>query len=147
MPSWVLCLGFLFVLLPGIKPNVSIFGRGQNSFLNYSYVIINVGCVVAFNFLTQGATEGMEPRGISNWDGYFAACAVCVYISVCAMCVCICVGGDLCVCVRVCVGCAVGGAVCVYVTHMHLDEKELIQVLRFWQSGRLSCQLQKMCIV
>ena len=64
---------------------MSVFGRGQidpshpnaeerqKSFLNYSYFIINVGCVVAFNFLSVGATEGLEPRGISNWDGYFAA--------------------------------------------------------------------------
>ena len=43
-----------------------------------------MGCVVAFNFLTQGATEGMEPRGISNWDGYFAASLIAPYAMVLA---------------------------------------------------------------
>ena len=72
---------------------MSVFGCGQidpshpnaeerqKSFLNYSYLIINVGCVVAFSFLAQGATEGFEPLGISKEDGYFAACL----IAACAM--------------------------------------------------------------
>ena len=56
------------------------------------------------------------------------------------------VGVRVCVClcayVRVCVGRAVGGAVCVCVTHVHLDEKKMIEVLRSWQPGRLLAKIR-----
>ena len=50
----------------------------------------------------------------------------------------------VCVCVRVCVcvGRAVGGAMCVCVTHVHLDEKKMIEVLRSWQPGRLLAKIR-----
>ena len=58
------------------------------------------------------------------------------------MCVWVCV--YVCVCVRVCVcvGRAVGGAVCLCVTHVQLDEKEPIEVLRSWQPGRLLAKIR-----
>ena len=62
---------------------------------------------------------------------------VCVRVRV-GVRVCVC----LCACVRVCVGRAVGGAVCVYVTCVHLDEKELIEVLCSCQPGRLLSKIR-----
>jgi len=68
----------------GIKPNVSTFGADQidpslpdakkrkESFFMYFYLMINVGCVVAFGFLASVATAGL-PGLVPVEDGFFAA--------------------------------------------------------------------------
>jgi len=68
----------------GIKPNVCTFGADQidpkdprveqkkESFFMYFYLTINVGCVIAFGFLANVATNGVPPY-VSAEDGYFFA--------------------------------------------------------------------------
>jgi len=68
----------------GIKPNVSTFGadqidpsrpdveRKKESFFMYFYLMINVGCIIAFGFLANVSTSGLPPL-IPKEDGFFAA--------------------------------------------------------------------------
>eukprot|EP00932_Pfiesteria_piscicida_P007236 SRR837773.17248.p1 GENE.SRR837773.17248~~SRR837773.17248.p1 ORF type:complete len:375 (-),score=121.26 SRR837773.17248:7-1080(-) len=68
----------------GIKPNVCTFGADQidpelpdvdqrkESFFMYFYLMINVGCLVAFGFLANVATAGL-PGLVPREDGFFAA--------------------------------------------------------------------------
>lgn len=68
----------------GIKPNVCTFGADQidpkdpqaeqkkGSFFLYFYLTINVGCLIAFGFLANVATNGLPPL-VPAEDGFFGA--------------------------------------------------------------------------